>query len=254
MTPPLISADYSQTYICHITINRTAAKNALTGAMYLTLADILTQCDQNDDVRVVLISGNNEVFCAGNDLNDFLNNAPTDNQAPPFVFLLALNNFTKPLVAATAGPAIGVGTTMLLHCDHVISANNTLFKMPFVQLGLTPEGGSSLLLPQLIGQRKASELLLLGGSFDSETALGFNLINAVCEPKELIVNALSVCQHYAKQAPQSLQAAKALMKAPLKQNIEAVILAEGKVFIERLQGNEAHEALTAFKDKRAPKF
>jgi len=254
MTDSLIRADYSHPHICHITLNRPEAKNALTGEMYLALAEILITCDSNKDIRVVLISGNSEIFCAGNDLNDFMENAPTDNQAPPFVFLLALNNFTKPLIAATAGPAIGIGTTMLLHCDYVISATNTLFKMPFVQLGLTPEGGSSLLLPQLIGQRRASELLLLGKSFDSQYAIGVGLINAQCSPDELIDLALSTSKEFARQAPKALQGAKSLMKAPFKQHIEQTILSEGKVFIERLQDDEAKEALTAFKEKRKPEF
>jgi len=254
MTDSFIKADYSHSHICHITINRPVAKNALTGAMYLELAGLLDACDSNNDIRVVLISGSSELFCAGNDLNDFIERAPTDNQAPPFVFLLALNNFSKPLIAATAGPAIGIGTTMLLHCDYVISASNTLFKMPFVQLGLTPEGGSSLLLPQLIGQRRASELLLLGKQFNSQYAMDMALINAQCSPDELIDLALSTCQKFAQQAPKALQAAKTLMKASLKQQIEQTILREGEIFIELLQANEAKEALTAFKEKRKPKF
>jgi enoyl-CoA hydratase/carnithine racemase len=254
MTQSLINADYSHSKICHITINRPEAKNALTGAMYLALAHLLNECDSNDDIRTVLISGDSEIFCAGNDLNDFIESTPTDNQAPPFVFLLALNNFNKPLVAATAGPAIGIGTTMLLHCDHVISATNTLFKMPFVQLGLVPEGGSTYLLPQLIGQRRASELLLLGKSFDSQYAVNIGLINAECAPESLIELALSTCKKFAQQAPKAIQASKLLMKAPFKQHIEQTILSEGKIFIERLQDDEAKEALTAFKEKRKPTF
>lgn len=254
MTSSFISVEHSKNHICHITISRLAAKNALTGDMYLALAETLNDCDNNDDVRVVLISGNEEVFCAGNDLKDFLDSAPKDNQAPPFVFLLALNNFTKPLVAATAGPAIGIGTTMLLHCDHVVSADNTLFKMPFVQLGLTPEGGSSLLLPQLIGQRKASKLLLLGASFDTKEALALGVINESCQPSELIKEALSICKKYAQQAPHAVQASKALLKAPYKAQIEDTILKEGAVFIKRLQSLEAKEALSAFLEKRTPTF
>jgi enoyl-CoA hydratase/carnithine racemase len=183
-----------------------------------------------------------------------MKSAPTDNQAPPFVFLLALNNFNKPLVAATAGPAIGIGTTMLLHCDHVISATNTLFKMPFVQLGLVPEGGSTYLLPHLIGQRRASELLLLGKSFDSQYAINIGLVNAECAPESLIELALLSCKKFAQQAPKAIQASKLLMKAPFKQLIEQTILSEGKIFIERLQDGEAKEALIAFKEKRKPTF
>mgnify|MGYP000632397711 CR=1 FL=1 len=254
MSDSFITTDYSTSYLCHITIDRLAAKNALTSVMYLELADLLEQCDIDENIRVVLISGNEEVFCAGNDLSDFMHNKPQDTQAPPFKFLLALNQFSKPLIAATAGPAIGIGTTMLLHCDHVVSANNTLFKMPFVQLGLTPEGGSSLLLNNLIGHRQASELLMLGASFDSERAFAMKLINQVCDPDELFDKALKICQQYSSQAPKALQAAKTLMKAPFIKQIEQVILDEGKVFIERLHDNEVKEALIAIKEKRAPKF
>lgn len=143
----------------------------------------------------MLISGNEDIFCAGNDLNDFINNPPSDKSAPPFIFLLTLNDFKKPLIAATAGPAIGIGTTMLLHCDYVVSSNNTLFKMPFVSLGCAPEWGSSLLLPQLIGQRKAAELLLLGKSFDAAYALAIGIINQVCPPGEAIEQALMSAGH-----------------------------------------------------------
>ncbi|WP_435274769.1 enoyl-CoA hydratase-related protein [Psychrobium sp. nBUS_13] len=240
--------------IGRITIHRYSHKNALTSEMYLELASLLNECDSNSELKAVLILGNEETFCAGNDLNDFLSTPLNNIQAPPFVFLLALNNFSKPLIAATAGPAIGIGTTMLLHCDHVISADNTLFKMPFVQLGLTPEGASSLLLPQLVGQRKASELLMLGESFDAYQALSFGLVNEICEPSNLVENALTICHRYAAQAPEAVQAAKNLMKAPLKQQIEDVILKEGEVFIERLQSGEAKEALNAFLEKRAPQF
>lgn len=254
MSNSLIKADYATKNLCHITIDRQAAKNALTLDMYIALTTLLEQCDEDDNIRAVLLTGNESVFCAGNDLNDFMHNKPNDIHAPQFKFLLALNSFSKPLIAATAGPAIGIGTTLLLHCDHVISASNTLFKMPFVQLGLTPEGGSTLLLNHLIGHRQASELLMLGESFNSVRALEMKLINQVCTPDKLFENALNVCKHYISQPPKALQAAKKLMKAPFINEIEQVILSEGKVFIDRLHDNEVKEALLAVKENQKNKF
>jgi len=253
MTSPILINDITPT-VRQITIDRLSAKNSLTAQMYLSLTDALNEADQASEVRALIITGNHQVFCAGNDLNDFLEVPPLDSSAPPFKFLIALNNFSKPLIAATAGPAVGIGTTMLLHCDHVISATNTLFKMPFVQLGLTPEGASSLLLTQLIGQRKASELLLLGKSFDAEYALAMGLINEVCEPQNLAERAHKKAQQYAKQAPQAVQHAKALLKAPLKEQIEQVILNEGEIFSQRVTSTECKEAISAFFEKRAPNF
>jgi len=241
-------------HVRHIKISRTKAKNALTGEMYLALTDALISADNADHIRAVIISGDEHVFCAGNDLNDFINDPAVDHSAPPFLFLAALNYFNKPLIAATAGPAVGIGTTMLLHCDHVVSANNTVFKMPFVELGLTPEGGSSLLLPHLIGQRLASELLLLGTSFGAEYAHHIGLVNQVCTPMQLIALATEKANQYAKQPPTAVQQAKALLKAPFKAEIAQVIRNEGDVFIERIKSKECKEAISAFFEKRTPNF
>ena len=235
--------------IRHIEINRRKYKNALTSSMYLDLAAALQQADEDQDIRVVMLSGDEEVFCAGNDLNDFIDNPPSDKNAPPFVFLLAINAFKKPLIAATAGPAIGIGTTMLLHCDYVVASENTLFKMPFVQLGCTPEGASSLLLPQLIGQRKAAELLMLGSSFDAANALGFGIVNKVCANGDVINRAKEIAIKMAKQPPSAIQAAKALMKAPLIEKIRETILIEGEIFAKHLKSAEAQQAINAFLGK-----
>lgn len=254
MNEPLILTHTINGNIRHLEINRLDYKNALTTTMYLALADALNQADRETSIRAVIISGNESVFCAGNDLNDFLNNPPSDSSAPPFVFLLALNDFKKPLIAATAGPAIGIGTTMLLHCDYVVSSDNTLFKMPFVSLGCTPEGGASLLLPQLIGQRQAAELILLGKSFDSEYALKVGIINQICAAGESLHQAIIIATRMAKQPPVAIQAAKEIMKAPLADQLRDTILTEGEMFAQRLKSSEAQEAIRAFIDQREPKF
>jgi enoyl-CoA hydratase/carnithine racemase len=240
--------------IRHITINRVNAKNSLTGAMYLELANQLRQADADDNIRAIILSGDENVFCAGNDLNDFLQNPPADADAPAFHFLITIHELKKPLIAATAGPAIGIGTTMLLHCDYVVSSSNTLFKMPFSSLGLTPEGGSSLLLTQLMGHRKAAELILLAKSFDASEAQSLGIINQVCNEGEVIEQALIVAKKIASQPPKATQASKAVMKSAFHSQIRAAILAEAKVFIEHLHTAEAKEAITAFTEKRKPIF
>jgi len=253
MSSHIIVSDLS-THVRQIIISRIATKNALTGEMYVALTDALNSAQNSSHVRAVIIAGSDTLFCAGNDLNDFLEHPPTGHSAPPFLFLTALNNFNKPLIAATAGPAVGIGTTMLLHCDHIISANNTVFKMPFVSLGLTPEGGSSLLLPYLIGQRRACELLILGKSFDADYALELGLVNQVCQPNELLEQAFAIASTYAKQPPEAVQQAKKLLKAPFQADIARAIRTEGDVFTQRLRSAECKEAISAFFDKRAPQF
>jgi len=170
--------------ICTITFNRVAKKNSLTGAMYLALAEILQQATSSADVRVVLFQGDASVFTAGNDLGDFLHGPKPDDNAPPFQFLQALAAFPKPIVAAVCGPAVGIGTTMLLHCDLVYAGDNAMFSLPFVNLGFCPEGASSLLLPQLMGHQRACEALLLGDPFMAEAALEVGLVNRVVPPTD----------------------------------------------------------------------
>ncbi|NRA53183.1 MAG: enoyl-CoA hydratase/isomerase family protein [Gammaproteobacteria bacterium] len=252
INPHILSTTINNT-IKHIVINRTKAKNALTGAMYLELVQALTQADCDNNIRAIIISGDENVFCAGNDLKDFLRNPPQDINAPAFKFLITIHQLKKPLIAATAGPAIGIGTTMLLHCDYVVSSNNTLFKMPFTSLGLTPEGGSSLLLTQLMGHRKAAELILLAKSFDAQTALTLGIINQVCDEGEVIQQAISVAQAMASQPPKAIQASKAVIKAPFVEPIKQAILAEAEVFMTHLDSDEAREALSDFIEKRTPK-
>ena len=174
--------------ILTLTFNRLDKKNAITRAMYTTLAEALEVATADDTVRVVVIQGDPTCFTAGNDLLDFLSNPPDmtpgAEPAPVVRFLDILRDFPKPLIAAVAGPAVGIGTTLLLHCDLVYAADNAAFSLPFVNLGLCPEAGSSLLLPQLVGYQRAAEKLLFGEPFSAEDALDMGLVNRVLPPSE----------------------------------------------------------------------
>ena len=241
--------------ILTVRINRPDRKNALTHAMYTALGDALEQADSDTDIRCVLFTGSDECFTAGNDLSDFANGLPGDFEETPvgrFLFLLA--NATKPVVAAVNGAAVGIGTTMLLHCDMVFAGTNTRFQMPFANLGLCPEGGSSLLLPSWIGRVRAAELLMLGGAFSADDAYRLGLINRVCDPADTEAEALKTCQQLASQPPAAIRATKKLLGGPTQAELKATMLAEGELFGERLKSPEAAEAFSAFMRKRKPDF
>ncbi|MEJ3960651.1 enoyl-CoA hydratase [Brachymonas sp. G13] len=237
-----------------ITFNRLDKKNALTEAMYSALAEAMQQAASDDAVRVLVIQGDASVFTAGNDIKDFLEHPPTSTDAPVFRFLRQLVSFPKPLIAAVAGPAVGVGTTMLFHCDLVYAGDNAAFAMPFVNLGLCPEAGSSLLAPQLVGHQRAAELLLLGEPFLAETARDIGLVNRITAPTEVNALALAQAQRLASKPMSSLLETKRL----LKQGQQAVLLErlaeEAAVFARMLGEPAAREAFTAFMEKRAPQF
>lgn len=254
MSQALIIAETINNNIRHIQFNRPKYKNALTEQMYQDLTQFLLDAEQDSNIHVIMITGDENDFCAGNDLNDFINNPPTNTQASAFIFLLTLNRLSKPLVAGVSGSAIGIGTTMLLHCDYVIAAKESVFKMPFVSLGCTPEGGSSLILPMLIGQRKSAQLLMLGENFNENQAQDFDIINQVCNTGECLQSTLDIAKKMARQPPAAIQAAKQIMKANIVNQIEQTILGEGELFIQRLQSPEAKEAITAFIEKRQPNF
>ena len=249
----LILADLSDR-ILTIRINRPAKKNALTLSMYQGMSAALRQASADDGVRVVLITGGAECFTAGNDLKDFLDNPPTSPDSPVVQFLLALRSFAKPLVAAVCGPAVGIGTTLLLHCDLAYAGANARFHLPFVDLGLVPEAGSSLLLPQLLGQRKAAQLLMLAEPFGADQALDYGFVNGVCAPEEVEGLARSKAMILAAKAPAALRLTKKLMKQAQADLVAATMDAELRVFGEQLQGLEAAEALQAFFEKRKPDF
>lgn len=240
--------------ICTITFNRVAKKNSLTGAMYLALAEILQQAASSAEVRVVLFQGDVSVFTAGNDLGDFLNGPKPDDNAPPFQFLQALASFPKPIVAAVCGPAVGIGTTMLLHCDLVYAGDNALFSLPFVNLGFCPEGASSLLLPQLMGHQRACEALLLGDPFMAEAALEVGLVNRVVPPTECNTIAQAQAAKLAAKPLASLMASKRLLKGGQMAAVQSRIAEEGRVFADLLQQPAAKEAMQAFMEKRKPNF
>ncbi|OZC02014.1 enoyl-CoA hydratase [Rubricoccus marinus] len=238
--------------VLHLTLARPEKKNALTRAMYAALADTLTEASGDAQVRAVVLSGEGGSFTAGNDLFDFMMEPPTDETSPVFQFLHAAVAFPKPLIAAVDGVAIGIGTTILLHCDLAYATPEARFKMPFTDLGLVPEAASSLLIPRMAGGAKAAELLLLGETFGAETAREVGLINGV-EAEPLAV-AMEKAHALAAKPPEAVRQSKALLRAPLRERVDAVMREEAELFIARLQSEEAQEAFTAFMEKRAPDF
>lgn len=241
-----------------LTFNRTDKKNAITVAMYAALADALEQAAQRATVHVLVIQGDVAVFTAGNDILDFQNALAQDDvpllERPVGRFLHAIATFPKPLVAAVCGPAVGVGVTLLLHCDLVFCGDNAMFSLPFVNLGLVPEAGSSLLLPQMLGYRRAAQLLLTGEAFSAETALEFGLINRIVPPEECNAYTQAQAARLAAKPATALMEAKRLMKGEQQGAVLARIAAESEVFARLLEAPAAREAFAAFAQKREPDF
>ena len=245
----------SKNRILIIRLNRPERKNALTHAMYTAMGDALEQARDDADIRCILFTGTSECFTAGNDLSEFAAGLPGDFEHTPVGrFLLLLASTTKPVVAAVNGAAVGIGTTLLLHCDMVFAGNNAAFQMPFASLGLCPEGGSSLLLPAWFGRARAAELLMLGDAFTAEEAFRLGLINRVCEPEQTETHALEVCQRLTEKAPEAIRATKSLLNRPNREALRETMLEEGTLFAERLRSPEAAEAFRAFMEKRSPDF
>lgn len=245
---------HAEAGVTTITLNRPARKNSITAAMYATLADALESAAADDGVRVVVIQGNETVFSAGNDIADFLDAPPASPDAPVFRFLQTIAAFPKPLVAAVCGPAVGIGTTMLLHCDLVYAGDNAAFSLPFVNLGLCPEAASSVLLPRLMGYHRAAEALLLGEPFMAEAALEIGLVNRVVPPSEATHLAQAQARKLAAKPRTSLVATKALMKQGEAALVAQQIQQEGAIFGRMLAEPAAKEAFGAFMDKRKPDF
>lgn len=240
--------------ILQITMNRPEKKNALTMAMYEAMTAAMAEAAAASAVRVIVIAGNEACFTAGNDLGDFLNNPPAGHDSPVFRFLQALVGAEKPVMAVVHGPAVGIGTTMLLHCDLVYASASARFQLPFVSLGLSPEAASSLLMPMLVGQRRAAELLLLGDSIDADAALQWGLVNAVRSDRELDGFARRKAEQLAAQPPSAVQLSKALMKRAMRPAIEETMAEEGRHFMARLRSPEAREAMQAFFERRPADF
>jgi enoyl-CoA hydratase/carnithine racemase len=237
-----------------LTLNRLERKNSLTAAMYAALAEAIARAQEDASVRVVLIQGHETVFCAGNDIGDFLNQPPAGADSPVFRFLHGIATFSKPLLAAVCGPAVGIGTTLLFHCDLVYAGDNAAFSMPFVNLGLCPEAASSLLAPQLLGYHRAAEALLLGEPFMAEAALEVGLVNRVLPPTEANAYAQAQARKLAAKPLASLVETKRLMKKGQQQSVLQQIAEEGESFRRMLVAPAAKEAFTAFMEKRRPDF
>jgi len=236
-----------------ITFNRLDKKNSITSAMYATMAEALAQATADPAVRVVLFQGHESIFSAGNDIGDFLNQPPTTQESPVFRFLRGIATFEKPLLAAVAGPAVGIGTTLLFHCDLVYAGDNAAFSMPFVNLGLCPEAASSLLAPRMFGYHRAAEALLMGEPFFAEAAQEVGLVNRVVPPTEVNGYAQAQARKLAGKPLSSLIETKRLMKVDTQAVLQKMD-EEGKSFGRMLREPAAKEAFGAFMEKRKPDF
>jgi len=238
--------------IVELRLNRPEKKNALTQAVYAELVEQLTATANEPDTRAVLLGGTGAAFCAGNDIADFLNGAADPSQLQIIIqFLHRLVDFPKPLLAAVHGDAVGIGTTLLLHCDLVIAADTLKCQMPFVRLGLVPEGGSSLLLPQRIGQRQAFELLVEGKPFGAEQAMQIGLVNQVVPEQDLTAAALKRATAIAALPPEAVRLSKKMLKENQRETLHQVIDTEAKQFAQRLGSGEAQAAFRAFLQTKA---
>jgi enoyl-CoA hydratase/carnithine racemase len=236
-----------------ITFNRLDKKNSITSSMYATMAEALAQAATDPAVRVVVFQGHESIFSAGNDIGDFLNQPPTTQESPVFRFLRGIATFEKPLLAAVAGPAVGIGTTMLFHCDLVYAGDNAAFSMPFVNLGLCPEAASSLLAPRMFGYHRAAEALLMGEPFFAEAAQEVGLVNRVVPPTEVNGYAQAQARKLAAKPLTSLIATKRLMKGDTQAVLQKMD-EEGQDFGRMLREPAAKEAFGAFMEKRKPDF
>ncbi len=245
---------HTETGVTTLTLNRPEKKNSITQAMYGAMADALGEAAADPSVRVVIFQGHATVFSAGNDIGDFLNRPPSTEESAVSRFLRAISTFPKPLIAAVCGPAVGVATTMLFHCDLVYAGDNAAFSMPFVNLGLCPEAASSLLVPQMMGYHRAAEALLLGEPFMAEAALEVGLVNRIVPPLEANGLAQAQGRKLAAKPMGSLIETKRLMKMGQAAQIAQQISEESAIFARLMREPAAREAFTAFMEKRKPDF
>jgi enoyl-CoA hydratase/carnithine racemase len=237
-----------------LTFNREARKNSLNRAMYSQLAEIFRTAADKPEVRVAVLQGAENIFTAGNDIADFLEFPPIEIDAPVFQFMFAMSEFPKPIIAAVCGPAVGIGTTLLMHCEMVLAGDNAAFAMPFINLGVCPENASSLLAPQIFGYQRAAELLLLGEAFNADTALEIGLVNKILPPSEVNISAQALAKKLAAKPLSSILATKALLKKGQMAQITQAITDEAKTFGQMLGEPAAKEAMSAFMEKRKPDF
>lgn len=241
--------------VLRITIDRPEKKNALTNAMYSALADAVEGGEANPEVRVTVLHGNGDAFTGGNDLQDFMANPWKGQELPPAVrFIMAVARARKPVIAAVHGATVGIGVTILLHCDLVYAADNAKLVMPFVNLGIIPEAGSTVMVPALLGHQRAAELFMLGAPMSAQRAYEVGLVNAVVPMEKLMVTVMGAANALAEKPAAALRATKALMKKPGAAEVERVIQEELQILAERLTSLECREALTAFLEKRKPDF
>jgi enoyl-CoA hydratase/carnithine racemase len=236
--------------VLRIELNRPARKNAMTSGMYVTLAGIFNDAAKDERTRVVLWHGAGDSFCAGNDVEDFLKNPPGPGESPQAQLMKAFIDFDKPLVAAVQGAAIGGGTTMLTHCDFVYAGESAKFQMPFVNLAVVPEFGSSFSVPARFGYVRAAELILLGLPFDAKRAADLGLVTQVVSDQNLLATASDTARKLAAKPVGALQASKRLMKQSFREQIKAATKAENEEFSVQVRSEEAKEALGAFLQKR----
>jgi enoyl-CoA hydratase/carnithine racemase len=233
-----------------IEIARPEKKNALTQAMYTAMTEAIAAAEADSSIRALLITGQPGIFTSGNDLEDFMQRPPAGEDSPVFQFMKALADCGKPVVAAVTGGAIGIGTTMLLHCDLVYVSDEARLAMPFVGLGLVPEYASSLLVTQRVGYAKATELLLLGEPFNGESAVEMGIANAVLPAAEVVNHARRMAERFNALPPGAVRESKALMRRAQKSLVEETIRTEAEIFGKRLRSPEAMEAFQAFFQKR----
>jgi enoyl-CoA hydratase/carnithine racemase len=245
---------HTEAGVTTLTFNRLDKKNSITSAMYGEMADALAAAREDTAVRTLLIQGDATIFSAGNDIGDFLNKPPSTDESPVFRFMRELAGFPKPIVAAVCGPAVGIGTTMLFHCDLVYAGDNAAFSMPFVNLGLCPEFASSILVPQMFGYHRAAEALLLGEPFMAEAALEVGLVNRVVPPTEANAIAQTQARKLAAKPLSALIETKRLMKKAQQPVLLERMGEEGQSFGRMLREPAAREAFTAFMEKRKPDF
>ncbi|HST10876.1 MAG TPA: enoyl-CoA hydratase [Terriglobales bacterium] len=240
--------------ILRVQFNRPAKKNAMTSSMYMAFADLLNDTAKDDRIRVVLWHGAGDSFCAGNDVEDFLKNPPGPGESPQARLMNAFINFEKPLIAAVQGGAVGGGTTMLTHCDFVYAGESAKFQMPFINLGLVPEFGSTYSVPARFGHIRAAELILLAQPFDAKRAAELGLVTRVVPDQKLLATATETAQTLAEKPAGALQACKRLIKLPSREPLEQAMKVENAEFASRVRSVDTKEAFTAFLEKRPPDF